>query len=281
MSHEDWFICPTTIKEVKPQKPKRYISPVPTTGMSRILENVNLKEERWAKNNLYCSQIGDPYWDMGESIVQFWRPYSQKKNIYSQIYMEQSTIKHAIIQEFWHATGLLHPLHGQDEFKEIKVRLESHGLSGKIDLVLPDQVYLKDLGSTKPKGLKQTGWSVGDIKECSSKVYSSIQTNIPDKYRTQVSLYHYWGVKEGITTKKDKSFFYYLNRDNPRQFKWVQYEPEQDLVDAALKKADLFWQHIRNRTHPTKKDFAEFCEESIKQQPDREWNPLAEIKVEN
>lgn len=292
----DWFLTDKDMKE-KPAKRKstgkRFSSPVPTTCMARLLEDTDLTEEGYPKNNLYCSNIGDPEWSLSENILAFWRPTHRKKNIFSQIYMEQSTVKHQIIQDFWFDTGVLHPRHtgilkyssGEEVevFEEIKAYLPDYGLKGKIDLILPDEEYLKALGAKKPPALdelpERKGWRVGDIKECSEHVYKTIQDHLPEKYRTQVSIYHHWAVLEGIQEEGDPAFFYYMNRNNPRQFKWVSYTPEPELVQRAFKKADIFWEHIRNKTHPEIDDFEDYCLKSIEMQPSRKWNPLSGIET--
>lgn len=289
----DWFLKEGDMGEAPKKKSTgtRFSSPLPTTCMTRILDEVEIFEDNYPKNNLYCSNIGDPDWDLGTEILAFWRPSQRKKDLFGQMYMEQSSLKHQLIQNHWHETGLMHPLHtkeneeGEKEFKEVKAYIPEYGLKGKIDLILPNPSFLKELGAkTAPeKRPEQKGWTVGDIKECSSHVYKTIHEHIPPKYRTQVSLYHYWAVDQGIMDQEDECFFYYLNRDNPRTYKWVPYKSEEDLVTKAFHRANKFWEHIRNRTHPEIKDFEKHCEESIELQPDRRWNPLSgiESKEEN
>jgi hypothetical protein len=272
---DDWFL-PT--EELKPVKGTRYTPPVPTTAMTRILESVEIVEECWAKNNLYASNIGCESWDLSAALDAFWAPQEKKKNIFSEIYMKQSSTKHEIIQEFWYSTGLLHPLHeGEKGFQEVKAKLPKLGISGKLDLILPDVKFLKDLGATKSKNIKRTGWAITDIKECSSRVYKNIHENLKQKYRGQLCCYHKWGVDNEVIEDEDDCYFYYMNRDNPRQFKMVSYAPEKWLMEKIEDRCKLFWEYVQERKHPNKEDYKEHCESQIEKQKDRDWNPLAEI----
>lgn len=273
LTANDWFVEP----EKEPRR-KAYKGAVSTAGIKRLMKNVDEFENNWPKNNLYASSIGDPNWSLGENLIDFWLPPRKKADIFKELYCQQSNVKHKIWQHWWFKSGLTHPLHGKRKFEEVRMKIPEWGISGRIDLILPDEAYLSNLVATKPKDdVERKSWVVGDIKETGSRNYKEAQDFLSEKYRTQLTLYHKWAVFNGISKKDDPTFFFYLERDNPTNFKWITYEPEEELLEKVEKRANTFWKHVQDRTHPEIEDFSDFCGKAIKSQPERDWNPLAKV----
>jgi len=278
--------------DLKPPEPK-YKPPISNEALKRLLKSGKVPQERWAKNNLYASGIGDDtYWNLNEALFEFWTPETVYLDPFSRVYMEQSTIKHSIHQEHWFAAGLTHPLHSfEGKFKEIRAKFPEYGIVGKIDIILPNVEYLKILGAKPPdkkskkqkkiKELKIDHYTVVDIKELDKDRFDELPKSVSKSYVTQISLYYKWVVEQGICPVKSKPALLYLDRNKPDRMKWVEITPNQKCLDDAFNRADEFWDYVRKRKF--KQDGSNFAldsdwiESRILEQPDREWNPLAEI----
>lgn len=254
---------------------------VPTTALVRICESAKLTETSYGKNNLYASNIGDPDLDLHQELVDFWTPQALEPRVFSkELYCEQSNVKHSIWQEFLHSAGVTHSLcNNQGKFQEPRCLFEEYGISGRIDLILPDSAYLKALGAKTPKDKfpKIEHWLAADIKETDEKRQKEAHPEIlSEKYLTQISLYIKWLYDKGIG-HKTKGAFLYLNRNMPLTPKYFEVTIREDLIEKAFKKADCFWQWVRSRKLPKVENATEWIEEQIALQPKRQWNKLAEI----
>lgn len=249
-----WFLKE---EDLKPKKKERVTDPdeklVSTTALTRILAMSDLYEEGRIKNGLYCSSIGcDQYFDMTKEILDYWSPKEPKKREYSkEQWTEQSNVKHLLIQEHLHSAKVLHRIcDSEGKFKEPRAEFTSHGITGKIDLILPNPEYLSALGAKTPKKLpKIEYWFASDIKETDSGRIKGIGSRLSQSYRTQLSLYCDWFHRTHGGHEK-KAGFWYLNRDNPKQFKLIGFEKDQNLIELSKKRAGIFWEHINNKTLP-------------------------------
>lgn len=267
---------------------------VPRSVLTRHLESAEIYEEKRVKNNLWAGSIGDERWDLQEALLDFWAPVSTAKiDYFGQMYMRQSSVKHEITQKFLQNVGLTHSIHdvtinGEVDFKEPRIYFEKYGISGKIDLVLPNPEYIKyndpnNLAKESAKEPKKRAevekvkyWMAVDIKETDSQRYVDICENWSEKYRTQVSLYAQWLFDEGIG-HENQAGFWYLNRNSPKVFDLLDYKKEESLIKKAFEKAEKFWEHVQNKTFPNFEGGLEYIEEKIEMQPDREWNVLANV----
>lgn len=280
---EDWLISiDNKPKTKKPRKKDPCTRAVPSSCMVRIAEGAEIWETPRVKNSLYASAIGDKDWDITAELIRFFKkPVPELRSLSLDLYAKQSSVKHAVWQERYHNRGILHPCCTDDEgnFIEPRCFFPEHGISGKIDWVLPDPKYLSAFGAKTSKKLPDIQeFFSSDIKESDSKqVGDMVPEIVSQKYMTQLSLYAEWVGNEGVGSG-DKAFFFYLNRDKPMMAKYFEVKKDEKLIDLAKKRADEFWSKVRARDIPgVDKDW---IEEEISKQPDREWNPLSEIKNE-
>ena len=278
-----WFLKE---EDLKPKKKERVKDPdeklVSTAALTRILAMSDLYEEGRIKNGLYCSSIGcDQYFDMTKEILDYWSPKEPKKREYSkEMYTKSGNVAHEILQDHLWSAGVLHPMCTTDGvFKEPRAEFTSGGLagiSGKIDLILPDSKYLAAIGAKTPKEGKQKEWYVCDIKQTGSKKYVGVSQFLPQSYRTQLSLYIKWFAQYGGHEKFGS--FLYLDRDTPSKFKLFKFEKDENLIELSKKRAGIFWGHIFNRTLPEDtepENTKEVISKMIEQQPERQWRHKA------
>ena len=279
-----WFLTEDQLKPKKKDKKARVVDPdkklVTTKGIERILDMSTLTEPGRIKSGLFCSSIAcDEYFDMRQEILDYFSPAEPRTRRYlKDMYTRQSNTKHSIIQDHLHSAGVLHPICTDEngDFKEPRAEFPELGLSGKIDLVLPHEGYLTALGAKTPKELpKISEYIVVDIKETSTANYVGIGQRLSQAYRGQLSLYskffedNYGGPK--------RSAFLYLDRGDPKKFKYFEYTPEPKLLDIVDARAKTFWQHVNEKTLPEGDpgENKEVIEKLIElNEPDRKWKHI-------
>jgi len=220
--------------------------------------------------------------NLREEIINYWAcpdtidPYPKSS------YMKQSSVKHKILQDFFHRAGVT--FCEDDEHREHKIVCEDYGIAGKIDLIVNFN-KLKALGAKTQKEYKpeeKIRWIIGEIKETGSNNYKKwkVASDLSEEYRSQGSIYSYYMDKKGLISFEEEIMYILLCRDDPNKFKTIFYKPDMALVNAAFQTADTFWEHIRNRTVPGKpiQGFKDFTEECIETQKDRKWNHLSGVK---
>lgn len=257
----------------KKTRKKREVDPckrnVPTAVLDRLLEKSKVYEEQWTKNRLYASGVCcDTYFDMTKELIRFWCiPAEEKVDYIGEARKESGNTKHRVLQKHAHSTGILHEIcTTDDEFKEPYCIFPEHAISGKIDLIMPDPKYIKDLDKGKEGKIEY--YQCVDIKETESQYYKGVSQKLWQSYRGQLSLYIKWFHEEHGGHEK-KGSFWYQNRDTPKKHKMFEYEKEDHLIDLAFSRGAEFINHVSNRTFPNN----EFSQEWVSEQIDK-WKEL-------
>ena len=279
-----WFINPADVKvsKSKEKSPRRKDIDkklLSTAAIAGVYVKSNLIRKAYPKKGLYCSTIGcDKYYSLKEELLDFWAPQETKREYHSDIYMNQSSVKHEIVQDHWHSTGILHPKHTNDEgnFKEIRCEFPEYGLSGKIDLILPDPEFINNFRKDAKENERKY-WLATDIKETDTEQYWGIGSRLSQKYRTQLSLYIKWSY-ENLDAHETEGAFLYLDRDKPRKYKLIGYTKEEKLIQLAFDRSKDFWYHVNERKIPDFDGASEFISQQIELQKDRKWPILANLK---
>jgi len=280
MGEDSWFVKPEDLDV--PKRAKRTVDPdkklVPTSRIKQIVAKSEIYKKPRYKNGLYCSNIGcDKYYSVKDELINFWSYDAEKREYHKDVYTEQSNIKHKIVQEHWFSAGILHSGHDVNgKFDEIRCYYPEYGLSGRMDLVLPDPNYLDAFGLSKDPMPDREYWMVTDIKETDTKQYVGVGQNLSQKYRTQNSLYIQWA-HENLDAHPTQGAFYYLDRDNPRKYKLIGYEKEQDLIDLAFNRCEEFWEYVNKKEIPEFDGSEEFIAQCIEEQVERNWPTLSGV----
>jgi hypothetical protein len=274
-------------KDIVPPKEKIPTSKIKGTFIERCLNLKNPVEKKWDMNNLYVGSIGELYKPeaMYDTILKFWDAGSEELTYSSEVYMGSGRISGERIATRLHNAGLTES--DADKYKERKVFSEEYGWSGRIDLILDVNKIMyygkKTLPAKKPT---EKDFKVFEVKETGSQNYTKWNEfhHLPIKYRTQLTIYLYETKKHGVIDS-DEGYFLILSRDNPKSFRVLDYKLEQNLLDEAKKNADIFWEHIRNKSVPDgfKPISAEFIDESLEKGriSGRNWNPLSGLSGKN
>lgn len=244
---------------------------------------------------MYASQLVADYWtSMGDLVDSYWMPEGVENQVWwNNAICEQGDLFHDIIQRGLWMAGVLHEEHdgvekfideesGEEKtkpcFKEVKVVDDFYNIRGKIDLILGcPSILKKNWAKTPPKEMLEVDkFAVDDIKtlfkDKFDKIIDANDEALSDKYKAQLTFYHDFAVKKKWVEKNSIPALHFVCRDDIRKSKYVQYEPENRIRDLIKDNAVEFWTHIRERSHPDKKDYEKFTEEMVKTQPDREFN---------
>ena len=88
------------LKTSEPIKRKR--SPITAADLKRLFERNLKKSEGWYRRNLYAGNMVYLKENMRDEVINFWTNPIQIDNYSKLSFMKQSSVKHAIIQDFLH-----------------------------------------------------------------------------------------------------------------------------------------------------------------------------------
>jgi hypothetical protein len=268
----------------KPKKPRK-VDPaakiIPTSVLLRALEKSNEEELEWEKNRLYASQVCDTYWDLKKELLRFWTPPElEKLNFASQYRMDSGNLMHELIQR--HLSNnifgeeLLHPICFQDgKFQEPYCQWGfENSIGGRIDLILPDGKFLKDLDKQK-EDRNIEYWQTCDIKQTTTSEFDRMCDGVlSQKFRGQLSIYIDWFQKHH--NGPDVGCFLYCDRNDPKRMKLFETKKEESLLTIAQERSKMFVEHVRERKIPdmSQEDSKKFVKDCISAQPKRRWSPF-------
>lgn len=269
---------------VKPPPKKR--QPLPAAVIERCCDLYTFEEEVKPQKFLYVSQLAriSDIEEMKRALISFWLPVPGTKDYTGKLFTEVGKLIEDIYVSQLVKAGVAKCTSEEciDPKEQHSLRLLDLGVSGRIDAIV-DFNKAVELGAKTVKEREEDApdtpalWVVNEVKSTGSEKYKywTEFEKLSIDYLSQFSFYCHFAHLQGLISKRE-GFFTIINRDR-MEHRTLWGEPVNALVEKGIENAKTFWQHVRNRTIPNMDNAGTWIAYQIKEQPDRDWNELAEI----